>query len=88
MKSFLGIDITPPTPQRLFKTANKVKRKLPTDINKESIALTELSLVKDIHAKSREASQSTDLDKRKILGKQYRMSWKLMPSHQQRLMNA
>ena len=88
MKSFLGIDITPPDPQQLFKTANKVKRKLLTDINKESIPLTELSLVKYIHAKSREASQSTDLDQRKILGKQYRMSWKLMPSHQQRLMNA
>ena len=50
-------------------------------MNKESIPLTELSLVKDIRAKSREASQSTDLDKRKILGKQYRMSWKIMPSY-------
>ena len=42
---------------------------LPTDIEMESISLEELvSLVEDIHVKTRDASHNTDLDMREFLG--------------------
>ena len=50
---------------RSFKPATKLRRELPTDIEMESILL---SLVEDIHVKTREASQNTDLDMRQFLG--------------------
>ena len=69
MKIFLGIDKTPPAIERSFKVAIKLKRELPTDIEMENIPLEELSsLFEDIHARSREASQNTDLDMYEFLG--------------------
>ena len=69
MKIVLGIDRTPPSLERSFKTANKLKAELPTDLEMESIPLEELSsLVEDIHVKAREASQNTDLAMREFLG--------------------
>ena len=65
IKNFLGIEITPPSLERLITVASKLKAELPTDLQIESIPLKELSsLVEDIHAKTREASQNTDLDMR------------------------
>ena len=41
---------------------------MPTDIEMESVSLMELlSLAEDIHVKTREASQNTDLDMQKYL---------------------
>ena len=58
-----GIDKTPPALERYFKAATKLNHELPTDLEMESIPLEELSsLAKDIHVKTREASQNTDLD--------------------------
>ena len=55
--------------ERSFKAATKLKGELPTDIEMESIPPMELlSLVEDIHVKTREASQNTDLDMREFLG--------------------
>ena len=69
MKSFLGLDETPPALGRSFKAATKLRRELPTDIEMESIPLMELpSLAEDIHVKTVEASQNTDLDMREFLG--------------------
>ena len=69
MKNFLGVDKTPPALERSFKAATKLNHELPTDLAMESIPLEELSsLAKDIHIKTREASQNTDLDMRKFLG--------------------
>ena len=69
MKIVLGIDRTPPSLERSFKTANKLKAELPIDLEMESIPLEELSsLVEDIHVKAREASQNTDLAMREFLG--------------------
>ena len=70
MKNFLGIDTTPPLLERSLKAATKLsRRELPTDLEMESIPLEELSsLVEDIHAKTPEASQNTDLDMREFLG--------------------
>ena len=69
MKYFLGIDETPPALERSFKAATRLKAELPTDLEMESIPLKELSsLVKDIHVKTQEASQNTDLDLREFLG--------------------
>ena len=69
MKIFLGIDKTLPAIERSFKVAIKLKRELPTDIEMENIPLEELSfLFEDIHARSREASQNTDLDMCEFLG--------------------
>ena len=63
MKNFVGFDKTPPALERSFKAATKLNRELPTDLEMESIPLEELSsLVEDIHVKTREASQNTDLD--------------------------
>ena len=69
MKNFLGIDRTPPALERPLSAASKLKAELPTDLETESIPLEELSsLVKDIHVKTREASQNTGLDMREFLG--------------------
>ena len=69
IKNCLGIDKTPPALERSFKAANKLNRELPTDIEMESIPLMELlSLAVDVLAKTREASQNTDLDMREFLG--------------------
>ena len=69
MKNFLGIDRTPPALERSLSAASKLKAELPTDLETESIPLEELSpLVKDIHVKTREASQNTGLDIREFLG--------------------
>ena len=63
MKIVLGVDKTPPTLERSFKPASKLKSELPTDLEMESIPLEELSsLVEDIHVNTQEASQNTDLD--------------------------
>ena len=65
----MKLDETPPALQRYFNAANKLKRELLTDIKMESIPLEELSsLVQDIHIKTREASQNTDLNMREFLG--------------------
>ena len=51
-----------PALERSFKAATKLKGELPTDLEMESIPLEELSsLVEDIHVKTSEASQNTDL---------------------------
>ena len=69
MKSVLSLHETLPTLERSFKAATKLKNELPTDLEMESIALKELlSLVEDIHAKTGEASQTTDFDMREFLG--------------------
>ena len=69
MKSVLSLDQTPSALERSFKAATKLRHELPTDIEMESIPLMELSsLVEDIHVKTQEASQNTDLDMREFLG--------------------
>ena len=69
MKNFLGIDETPPALERSLKAATKLSRELPTDLEMESIPPEDLSsLVEDIHVKTREALQNTDLDMREFLG--------------------
>ena len=68
MKSVLGLDETPPSLERSIKAATKLKGELPTDLQMESIPLEDLlSIVEDIHVKTREASQNTDLDIREFL---------------------
>ena len=69
MKTFLGIDKTPPVLEISVKAATKLKGELTTDLQMESIPLGELSsLAEEIHVKTREASQNTDLDMRECLG--------------------
>ena len=69
MKSVLSLDKTLSAMERSFKAATKLRRELPTDIEMESIPLMELSsLVEDIHGKTQEASQNTDLSMRRFLG--------------------
>ena len=69
MKSVLSLDETPSTLERSFKAATKLSRELPTDLEMQSIPLEKLSsLVEDIHVKTREALQNTDLDIREFLG--------------------
>ena len=69
MKSALSLDETPPSLERLISAASKLKSELPTDLKMESIPLKELSsLVEDMHVKTREASQNTDLDMQEFLG--------------------
>ena len=59
----------PPALERSFKTASKLSRELPTDLEMERIPLEELSyLVEDIDAKTRKVSENTDLDMREFLG--------------------
>ena len=68
MKNFLGID-TPPVLERSISAVNKLKRELPTGLQMESIPLKELSsLIEDIHVKTREASQNTDLELHELFG--------------------
>ena len=65
----MNVDKTPPALERYFKAASKLKSELPTDLEMDSIPLEELSsLVEDIHIKTREASQNTNLDMREVLG--------------------
>ena len=68
MKSVLSLDKTSSALERLIDAATKVKGKLPTDLEMESIALKELSsLAEEIHVKKRKAWQNTDLDMREFL---------------------
>ena len=63
MKSVLNLNETPSALERSFKAATKLKRELPTDIEMESIPLMEFSsLVEDIHIKTGQELQNTDLD--------------------------
>ena len=68
MKNFLGIE-TPPAFERSFKAATKLKVGIPTDLEMEDIPLGDHSfIVEDIHVKTREASQQTNLfDMREFL---------------------
>ena len=60
-EKFLDIDETPPSLEKSFKAATKLRYELPANIEMESIPIMELSnLSEDIHAKTREASQSID----------------------------
>ena len=69
MKSVLSLDEKPPALERCLKAAKKLRAGLPTDLEMESIPLKDLSSVlEDIHIKTREASQNTDLDLREFLG--------------------
>ena len=69
MKTFLGIDETPPALEKSFKAATKLRRELPTDMEMESIPPEKLpSLAEEIHVKTREASQNTGLDMHESLG--------------------
>ena len=69
MKSVLSLDQTPSALERSITATTKLKAELPTDLQMESIPLGELSfLVENIHFKTREASQNTDLDMREFLG--------------------
>ena len=69
MKEFLGVDKTPPSLEESLKAATKLSRELSTVTEMESMPHMELSfLVEDIHGKTREASQNTDLDIREFLG--------------------
>ena len=69
MKNFLGINKTPPALEKSLKAAARLKAGLPTDLEMESIPPEELlSLVEEIHVKTREALQNTDLDMREFLG--------------------
>ena len=68
MKSVLSLDETPSAMERSLKTASKLKSGLPTDLEMESISLKDLpSLAEEIHFKTREASQQTNLDMREFL---------------------
>ena len=59
------LDETPSALERYFKAAAKLRPELPAGIEMESIPLEELlSLVENIHVKTREASQNSDLDMR------------------------
>ena len=69
MKSVLNPDETPSALERSISAASKLKSKLPTDLQMESMPLKELSsLAEGIHIKTREASQNTSLDMREFLG--------------------
>ena len=62
MKTVLSLDEAPPLPERSISAASKLKGELPTDLQMERIQLKELSsLVTDIHIKTQEATQNTDL---------------------------
>ena len=69
MKIFLVIEITPPSLERSISVATKLKPELPTDLQMESIPLKKISsLTEEIHIKTQESSQSTDLDTQEFLG--------------------
>ena len=65
MKSVLSLDETPSALDRSFKAATRLGLGLSTDLEMESIPLEGLSsLAEDIHVKTQEASQNTELDMR------------------------
>ena len=67
MKRVLSLDEIPFAFERSLRAATKLSHELPTDLEMESIQLGELSsLVEDIHVKTREASQNTNM--REFLG--------------------
>ena len=69
MKNLLGVDETSPGLERSFKAAIKLRSELPMDIEMEIISLEKLSsLAEDIHIKTQEALQNTDLDMQEFLG--------------------
>ena len=69
MKSVLSLDVKPSALERLIKATSNLKSDLPTDLQMESIPLKAFSsLVENIHIKTREASQNTNLDMREFLG--------------------
>ena len=69
MKKFLNLEQTPPSIDRSIKAANLLKSEIPTQTDIETIPLFDLSsVVEEIHIKTREASQNTDLDMREFLG--------------------
>ena len=69
MENDLGVDEIPPGFERSFKSATNLSSELPTNIEMESIHLEKfLSLAEDVHVKTWEASQNTDLDMREFLG--------------------
>ena len=66
---FLSVDKTPSSLERSFKAASKFSRELATGLEMESIPLEVLSsLVENVHVKTQEASQHTDLGMREFLG--------------------
>ena len=69
MNSVFSLDETPSALERSFKTPTKLRRELPMDIETESEPLEALSsLIENIHVKTWEVSQNTDLDMREVLG--------------------
>ena len=53
MKNFLGVDETPPTLERTFKAATRLRSELSIDIEMESILLEKFSsLAEDINIKT------------------------------------
>ena len=69
MKSVLSLDETPSALERSLEDATKLSHGLPTDLEMESTPLEELSsLVEDMHIKTWETSQNTDLDMWEFLG--------------------
>ena len=69
MKSVLSLDQTSSALKRSISAATKFKSELLTDLQIESIPLREFSsLVEDIHTKTEEGSQNTDLDMQEFLG--------------------
>ena len=69
MKSVLSLDETPSALERSISAGSKIKSELPTDLQMESIPLKERwPLVENIHVKTREALQNTDLEMREFLG--------------------
>ena len=69
MKNFLSIDTKSPSLERSFKAASELKGELPTYLEMESLPLNELSyLVEDIHVKTHDLSQNTELGMGEFLG--------------------
>ena len=68
MKSVLSLHEAPSALERSIRAASKLINQLPTDLQMEGIPLKELSsMVTDIHVKTREASQNTNLKMREFL---------------------
>ena len=69
MKSVSSLDKIPSALERSINAATKLESELPTDLQMKSIPLKDLSsLIENIHFKTRDASQNTDLDMREFLG--------------------
>ena len=67
MENILNLEETPPSLDRSIKAASKQKSELPTTSKIEEIPLEDLSsIVEEIHIKTREASQNTDLEYARI----------------------